>query len=62
MSLGCQIKTIIFDSGKQFAGQVRIDPELGSTTYFADPFRNWQGSNENFNGLLGQHIPERRPL
>jgi IS30 family transposase len=52
-----------FDNGKEFAEHQRIDKELQSTTYFADPFTSWQrGSNENFNGLLRQYIPKKRPL
>ena len=35
----------------------------GSTTYFVDPSSSWQmGSIENFNGLLRQYIPKKRPL
>jgi len=57
------VKTITFDNGKEFAEHQRIDSELKSTTYFADPFASWQrGSNENFNGLLRQYIPKKRPL
>ena len=49
--------------GKEFAEHARIDEALGSKTYFADPFSSWQrGSNENFNGLLRQYIPKKRPL
>lgn len=57
------VKTITFDNGKEFAEHGRIDTALKSTTYFADPFASWQrGSNENFNGLLRQYIPKKRPL
>ena len=49
--------------GKEFADHARIDAELDSTGYFADPFASWQrGSNENLNGLLRQYIPKNRPL
>ena len=57
------VKTLTFDNGKEFAEHARIDTALQSTTYFADPFASWQrGSNENFNGLLRQYIPKKRPL
>ena len=57
------VKTLTFDNGKEFAEHARIDTALQSTTYFADPFASWQrGSNENFNGLLRQCIPKKRPL
>jgi IS30 family transposase len=57
------VKTLTFDNGKEFAEHRRIDTALQSTTYFADPFASWQrGSNENFNGLLRQYIPKKRPL
>jgi IS30 family transposase len=58
------VKTLIFDNGKEFSENARIDKALKSTTYFADPFTSWQrrGSNENFNGLLRQYIPKKRPL
>jgi IS30 family transposase len=57
------VKTLTFDNGKEFAEHRRINTALQSTTYFADPFASWQrGSNENFNGLLRQYIPKKRPL
>ena len=57
------VKTLTFDNGKEFAEHSRIDAALNSTTYFADPFASWQrGSNENFNSLLRQYIPKKRPL
>jgi IS30 family transposase len=52
-----------FDNGKEFAENRCIDAALQSTTHFADPFASWQrGSNENFNGILRQYTPKKRPL
>jgi IS30 family transposase len=57
------VKTLTFDNGKEFAEHTRVDTNLQSTTYFADPFASWQrGSKRNFNGLLRQYIPKKRPL
>lgn len=57
------VKIIIFDNGKGSAKHSRIETAIKSTAYFADPFTSWQrGSNENFNGLLRQYIPKKRPL
>jgi IS30 family transposase len=57
------VKTLTFDNGKEFAGHQRVDRELQSITYFADPFASWQrGSNENLNGLLRQYIPKKKSL
>ena len=58
-----KVKTPTHDNGKEFADHARIDAELGSTGYFADPVASWQrGSNENLNGLVRQYIPKKRPL
>ena len=60
--LSSRVKTLTMDNGKEFAEHARIDAALNSITYFADPFASWQrGSNENFNGLLRQYIPKKRP-
>jgi IS30 family transposase len=33
---------------------------MGVKFYFATPYHSWErGSNENFNGLLRQYLPER---
>jgi IS30 family transposase len=57
------MKTLTFDNGKEFFEHSRIDTVLESTTYFVNPFASGQrGSNENFNGLLRQCIPKKRPL
>jgi IS30 family transposase len=61
--LAQRVKTVTYDNGKEFAGHAVVDKALKSTAYFADPFASWQrGSNENFNGLLRQYIPKKRPL
>lgn len=61
--LAARVKTLTVDNGKEFANHRAIDQALGIQTYFADPYCSWQrGSNENFNGLLRQYIPKKRPL
>jgi len=58
-----RVTTLTYDNGKEFADHARIDAELGSTGYFADPFSSWQrGTNENTNGLVRQYIPKKRLL
>ena len=58
-----EVKTLIFDNGKEFRGHAEIDKALGSTGYFARPFASWErGSNENFNGLLRQYMPKKRQM
>ena len=61
--LAQRVITVTYDNGKEFADHAVVDKALKSTAYFADPFASWQrGSNENFNGLLRQYIPKKRPL
>jgi IS30 family transposase len=61
--LAQRVRTVTYDNGKEFADHAVVDDALNSTAYFADPFASWQrGSNENFNGLLRQYIPKKRPL
>lgn len=58
-----RVKTLTYDNGKEFCGHAEIDQALGSTGYFARPFASWErGSNENFNGLLRQYVPKKRPM
>jgi IS30 family transposase len=41
----------------------RTSLSLTGSAHFADAYASWQrGSNENFNGLLRQYIPKKRPL
>lgn len=58
-----KVKTLTYDSGKEFSGHARIDGALGSTGYFARPFASWErGYNENLNGLLRQYMPNKRQM
>lgn len=57
------VKTITCDRGKEFAGWKRIEEELGTNMYFADPYCAWQkGTNENSNGLLREFYPKQMDL
>jgi IS30 family transposase len=58
-----RVKTLAHDNGKELRGHALIDEALKSTGYFAKPFASWErGSNENFNGLLRQYVPKKRPM
>lgn len=58
-----RVKTLTYDNGKEFCGHARVDQALNSTGYFARPFASWErGTNENFNGLLRQYVPKKRPM
>jgi len=58
-----RVKTITYDNGKEFCGHGLVDAALNSTGYFARPFASWErGSNKNFNGLLLQYVPKKRPM
>ena len=58
-----RVKTLTYDNGKEFCGHALIDEALNSTGYFARPFASWErGTNENFNGLLRQYVPKKRPM
>jgi IS30 family transposase len=58
-----KVKTLTYDNGKEFARHAWIDKKLSSMGYFAKPYCSWQrGSNENFNGLLRQYVPNKRSL
>lgn len=51
-------KTITLDNGSEFALFKKMEKELNTTVYFADPHSPWQrGSNENVNGQLRFFFP-----
>jgi IS30 family transposase len=55
-----KIHTLTYDNGKEFTNHLLIDDVLGSTGYFANPYRSWErGLNENTNGLIRQYFPKR---
>lgn len=57
------VKTITCDRGKEFAGWRKIEEELNTNMYFADPYCAWQkGTNENSNGLLREFYPKGMDL
>lgn len=57
------VKTITCDRGKEFAGWKKIEKELQTNIYFADPYCAWQkGTNENSNGLLREFYPKHMDL
>ncbi len=57
------VKTITCDPGKELAGWKRIEEELQTNMYFADPYCAWQkGTNENSNGLLREFYPKQMEL
>ena len=58
-----RVKALAYDNGKEFSEHAEIDEALGGTAYFARPFASWErGSNENFNCLLRQYVPEKRQM
>jgi transposase, IS30 family len=58
-----KVKTLTYDNGKEFCGHAKVDATLGSMSCFARSFASWErGSNENFNGLLRQYVPEKRSM
>ena len=58
-----RVKTLTYDNDKEFFGPELIEEALKSTGYFARPFGSWErGSNENFNSLLRQYVPRKRPM
>ena len=61
--LSARVNTLTLDHAKELADHPAMDQTWGIQTYCADPYGSWQrGTNENFNGLLGQYIPKKRRL
>ena len=55
---GIHPKTIVFDSGSEFAKFRELETALRTLIYFADIHSPWQrGSNENINGCLRFFLP-----
>ena len=62
-SSGMPVKTITFDNGSEFAQYKRMERELDTTVYFADPHSPWQrGTNESFNDRFRFFFPKGSDL
>jgi IS30 family transposase len=54
-----RFKTLTLDNGTEFHDYARLEQRFPVKIYFATPYHSWErGSNENFNGLLRQHLPK----
>lgn len=54
------IRSFTVDHGNEFFSYQKIESELNTKVYFADPYSSWQrGLNENTNGLLRQYFPKK---
>ena len=52
-------KTITFDNGTENALHEQINKELGTQSYFCNPYHSWEkGSVENAIGLIRQYLPK----
>ncbi|MDD6645421.1 MAG: IS30 family transposase, partial [Oscillospiraceae bacterium] len=53
------IESITLDNGSEFAAFEKIEKDLQTTIYFADPHSPWQrGLNENTNDMLRFFFPK----
>jgi IS30 family transposase len=53
-------QTFTVDHGNEFFSYRKIEDDLNTKVYFADPYSSWQrGLNENTNGLLRQYFPKK---
>jgi IS30 family transposase len=58
-----QASELAVECSEQSRNAYTVAPALNSTGYFARPFASWErGSDENFNGLLRQYVPKKRPI
>ena len=56
---GKNIQTITYDNGTEFSAWKKTEKDVGTTVYFADPYRSSQrGRNENINGLVRDYFPK----
>ena len=58
--IGCPelIKTLTVDNGSEFALHDKISQELNTEVYFANPYLQERGLNENTNGLVRRFYPK----
>ena len=59
INYGSVIKTLTLDNGTEFALHDKIEEELKTKVYFANPYSPWErGLNENTNGLIRRFYPK----
>ena len=59
-SFASKVFTLTSDNGKEFARHQEIAKALRANFYFAHPYSSWErGLNENTNGLIRQHFPQK---
>lgn len=56
-------KSVTLNNGRENHLRFRLRDELGTQTYFCDPYSSWQrGVNEHHNGLLRRYLPKGTSL
>lgn len=59
MFKGYPVKSISLDNGSEFADFRKLEEDLQTTVYFAEPHKPWQrGTNENTNDMLRFFFPK----
>ena len=58
-----RVRTITFDSGREFSQHRRVARALECECYFTNPYSSWlKGAVENANGLRRGHFPRKMSL
>jgi IS30 family transposase len=56
-------RTITYDNGSENTLHVEVNADLGTRSFFCDPYASWQkGTVENTNGLIRRFLPKGTDL